>query len=720
MYLPADSRYSRQTPQQFMQMLNSNIYPVQMTDPNCIFHLDEGEFQFDMLDATFKPDIAMRISRTPLLPNDPQTYSSLSKFVEYNLRKYRSTLGNTNQNQLSKPLKHPPEMVGVKADGRMEVLPLGCAINPLSADPFKDVHLTPGCLTSIVDYDAVEQWQSRTREQEKNNIMKYNARGNDSLDAAIESNKTNHTNLHHQLKTPGTSLAHSGSNFMGRSLCCDGLSKKITNAKKILIGCHGRVFNMIILNDDPGKIDVDPPAVKIYIKQSCMTCMDTFPYIKDNGEKNLDVLIGFVSGDILWVNPIKQKYCRWNKNGRLKSSPVTSLEWSKCGSFAIAGFADGDVMIFDRNLEDEEKYGTITKNPVFKDRYMRAYRMLSPQDEDDSLKDDELSKTKKHNPIAHYKLSKKAIVDMTTHPEYHNIVAMACDDGFVRIFDLLKERLTDLQESYFSGFLSVSFTGDGKYLLAGGEDDLASIYEFQGSSVLSTSKTGLIKQVARLQGSESWIRDISVDSHRSISGILYRVGSAGDDGAIRFYEFQPRNLPKVKKLIRGKVNGKSVRNSMVSPNKYSSSPDRDSSPHSPNVNSMRKVLSKTHGPQDSISSMSSDKHNRRTLLSMIGHGSATSLQTLQYEQQQQIETSFDDQYVRTNPLFSDHRLPCLKTSTGETGPEYHSAMGLKDLPIVYPICEKKVGLGRMYSLYFEKDFVWAFLMTGDLIRWRRP
>lgn len=138
--------------------------------------------------------------------------------------------------------------------------------------------------------------------------------------------------------------------------------------------------------------------------------------------------------------------------------------------------------------------------------------------------------------------------------------------------------------------------------------------------------------------------------------------------------------------------------------------------------SFRKAITGKHNKnRDSISSAAStNTKHRSSIINIMSHGSNTSLQQLRFQQQQQQETSFDDKYVKDNTIFADYQLPCLKTNTGASEPEYHNTLRMKECPKIFPICEKDVDLGRMYSLYFEKDFVWAFLATGDLIRWRRP
>lgn len=67
MYVPLDiSRYT-QKPVIFAQLLATNIYPTQTTDPNIIYNVNSEEFKFTHLDQLYEPNYALRIARTPSL-----------------------------------------------------------------------------------------------------------------------------------------------------------------------------------------------------------------------------------------------------------------------------------------------------------------------------------------------------------------------------------------------------------------------------------------------------------------------------------------------------------------------------------------------------------------------------------------------------------------------------------------------------------------------------
>ncbi|GMG21257.1 unnamed protein product [Ambrosiozyma monospora] len=688
--MPPDLSRYRPSPTQFQQILNGSILPIQATDPNCLFTLNQEEFQFDHLDGLFKPDVGIRISRSPLMPGDPSTYASLSKFVEQNLRKYHTTLGNVNQNQLTKPLSLPPDAVGVQPDGKTEVLPVGCGINPLISDHFKDVHLTPGSIVKIVDF-----------QKELNNPRRSDA-----------------------LKTPKSNLNRTSSSFIVKVITCENFTKKLHNGKKFMVGCHGRLINFIGLEDNPKDMDVDVPLLRITLTCSVITAFDTYSYQNSSGGNELDILVGFASGDMLWVNPFKMKYSRWNKNSKVKNKPIMSIKWSKCGKFAIIGFSDGEIMVFNRDLEDDEEY-TVPKT-YKKDKFLKTFKSLN-------------SSNHTLNPIAHYRMSRNAITDMQIHPVFQNIMVLSCDDGFIRVFDLLKERVTDLFPSYYSGFLCVNITNDGKYLLAGSGDDFVSIYEFQFNDQIAVN--GLLKLVARLEGSKSWVKAIQVDYTKTHSGLLYRIGVAGDDNCIRFYEFQPRNLPKIKNLKTGKAVKRPTLDkrfssaTVDSASRLGNSPASISSVPEPHSGSTKKRLfsAKHLKNSESINSITSPQHPL-SLLEVMNQGSTSTSSLTQLHQQAMSMTPTINTNTNSNsllisktdniknPLFKRFPPGTLINLDNAISQDaiIHPTVGLKYCPLLLPIGEKDVRLGRLSGLAFENKYVWAFVCTGDCIRWLRP
>lgn len=52
-------------------------------------------------------------------------------------------------------------------------------------------------------------------------------------------------------------------------------------------------------------------------------------------------------------------------------------------------------------------------------------------------------------------------------------------------------------------------------------------------------------------------------------------------------------------------------------------------------------------------------------------------------------------------------------------PHIHTVSGMNTVPNVLPVSEKNVNLGRLSGLHMSKEFVWAFVATGDLIRWKK-
>lgn len=71
----------------------------------------------------------------------------------------------------------------------------------------------------------------------------------------------------------------------------------------------------------------------------------------------LDVVIGFPTGDIVWLDLITMKYTRINKGGAVTSSGVTQIRWLPCSrndGLFVSGHIDGTMLVWDREKEDSE------------------------------------------------------------------------------------------------------------------------------------------------------------------------------------------------------------------------------------------------------------------------------------------------------------------------------------------------------------------------------
>ncbi|KAF9322082.1 hypothetical protein BG006_002478 [Podila minutissima] len=68
---------------------------------------------------------------------------------------------------------------------------------------------------------------------------------------------------------------------------------------------------------------------------------------------SLDVIIGFSTGDIIWFDPLCNKYYRLNKQATIKDSAVTMIKWMPGSeSQFMAAFQDGTIVIMDKERDD--------------------------------------------------------------------------------------------------------------------------------------------------------------------------------------------------------------------------------------------------------------------------------------------------------------------------------------------------------------------------------
>ena len=149
-------------------------------------------------------------------------------------------------------------------------------------------------------------------------------------------------------------------------------------------------------------------------------------------------------------------------------------------------------------------------------------------------------------------------------------MAVASQDGFLRVYNFKTQELYGRMRSYYGGFLCVCWSLDGKYVVTGGEDDLISVWSFEDRQVL-----------ARGQGHKSYVNKVAFDPHTSEMDTIisnhpsipdlssssaaelksqrssrffpeesrsYRLGSVGQDGYLCLWELSGDSLCQVKRL----------------------------------------------------------------------------------------------------------------------------------------------------------------------------
>lgn len=309
------------------------------------------------------------------------------------------------------------------------------------------------------------------------------------------------------------------------------------------------------------------------------------------GER-LDLMVGFATGDLVWIDPLFGKYTRLSKGGIVHPVPVTHIRWHpRIPTLCYILYNDGNIFAFSTEREDPPYLVSTAPSPwsegmrtaVFKAEEQGQARAVEPAPTNGASQflqprsgntappapptsfavevEKEVQKAKKaemmfnwkneeqvvdkkvamaqgglshwagRNPVSVVKLGTLGIKDLEFSPD-GQILAAVSDDGTLKIFDITTTKLTDVYSGYFGALTCLAWSPDGRYLLIGGQDDLITIF---------SPTEGRI--VARCQGHASFVTQIAFDRRRS-SSRGYRFGSVGEDGRILLWDFTAASLQR--------------------------------------------------------------------------------------------------------------------------------------------------------------------------------
>lgn len=133
------------------------------------------------------------------------------------------------------------------------------------------------------------------------------------------------------------------------------------------------------------------------------------------------------------------------------------------------------------------------------------------------------------NPVSHWRVSRKNVVDFAFSPDVR-YVAVISEDGNLRIIDALLETLVDTYAAYFGVLTCLAWSPDGRFIAVGGQDDLITIYSPQEQRV-----------IARCQGHSSFVSGVAFDPLRC-DGRTYRFASVGEDCKLVLWDFSSGTL----------------------------------------------------------------------------------------------------------------------------------------------------------------------------------
>ncbi|OTA98642.1 hypothetical protein M426DRAFT_17203 [Hypoxylon sp. CI-4A] len=343
-------------------------------------------------------------------------------------------------------------------------------------------------------------------------------------------------------RKPKNNMTKSNSSFISRVIINEAFSKKLADRPS------DGLFAFANVNRAFQWLDLSSPTKAEYLTKILFTkahCLSHDVNLVTKSSSHIDLIMGFSTGEIIWWEPMSQRYTRLNKNGVINKTPVSQIRWIPgAENLFLAAHMDGSLVVYDKEKEDaifspedEETKSTSGEAP--------APKVVNHYKEINVLKSVH-SKNQKTNPVAVWKLSNQRINAFEFSPDNRHL-AVVSEDGTMRIIDYLKEELLGVYNAYYGGFLCVCWSPDGKYVLTGGQDDLISIW--------CPSETTLI---ARCQGHQSWVTSVSFDPWRCDER-NYRFGSVGEDCRLCLWDFNVGMLHKPKAtstLQRGSVSSR--------------------------------------------------------------------------------------------------------------------------------------------------------------------
>ncbi|KAF2452856.1 WD40-repeat-containing domain protein [Lineolata rhizophorae] len=332
---------------------------------------------------------------------------------------------------------------------------------------------------------------------------------------------------HQQLKRrkPKSNIIKSNSSFVSRVIPHEALQKRLQEHNP------NGVFVFANINRAMQWLDFTSPSkdehlTKILFTKAHALCHDVNPVTKSSS--HIDLVMGFSTGDLIWYEPMSQKYARINKNGIINSTAVVEVRWlPNSENLFLAAHTDGSLIVYDKEKEDapfvpEEGPAATAANGVAAadDSHGNALESRKRL----QIKKSVQSRNQKTNPVSYWKTSNSRINGLAFSPDGRHL-AVVSEDGSLRIIDFVGERLRDLFASYYGGLMSACWSPDGAYVVTGGQDDLVSIWSLDDAAL-----------VARCPGHNSWVTAVAFDPWRCDER-NYRFGSVGEDCRLLLWDF---------------------------------------------------------------------------------------------------------------------------------------------------------------------------------------
>lgn len=238
-------------------------------------------------------------------------------------------------------------------------------------------------------------------------------------------------------RKPKNNIIKSSSSFVSRVITHDSTTKRLADRNPDGLFAFANINRAFQWLDLSSKNKAEP-LTKILFTKAHMLCHDVNELTKS--PSHIDVIMGSSLGDILWYEPISQKYARINKNGVVNNSPVTHIKWMPGSeNFFLAAHANGQLVVYDKEKEDAlftpEPDGDVPMKGTPAKKPMQILKSVN-------------SRNQRTNPVAVWKLSNQRINQFAFSPDRRHL-AVVLEDGTLRVLDYIKEEYVESQPFFY-------------------------------------------------------------------------------------------------------------------------------------------------------------------------------------------------------------------------------------------------------------------------------
>lgn len=224
-------------------------------------------------------------------------------------------------------------------------------------------------------------------------------------------------------RKPKNNIIKSSSSFVSRVITHE------TSAKRLSDRDPNGVFAFANINRafqwlDLSSAQKEEHLTKVLFTKAHMLCHDINELTKTSS--HLDIVMGSSAGDIIWYEPMSQKYARINKNGVINNSPVTHIKWLPGSeNLFMASHANGALVVYDKEKEDALFTPEVKIEKESGRLPLVALKSVN-------------SRNQRNNPVSFWKLANQKISQFSFSPDQRHL-AIVLEDGSLRLMDYLTE-----------------------------------------------------------------------------------------------------------------------------------------------------------------------------------------------------------------------------------------------------------------------------------------